>query len=85
MKKRKAKVKKTHGDVLRINVTPWKGKKSKTFPWVRVFRHPHGIRHAAEIKGLEEGPAVGESKADFAKRLGMGIIRKSKILRKWFR
>jgi hypothetical protein len=35
-------------------------------------------------KGLEEGPVVGESKADFAKRLGMGIIRKSKILRKWF-
>jgi hypothetical protein len=84
MKKRKGEVKKTCGDVLGINITPWKGKKSNTFPWVHVFRHPHGIRYAAEIKGLEEGPAVGESKADFAKCLGMGIIQKSKILRKWF-
>ncbi len=83
MKRKRAR--KTRGDVLRINVTPWKGKKSNTFPWVRVFTHPHGIRYAAESKGLEEGPGVDESKTEFEKRLGMGIIRKSKILRKWFK
>lgn len=82
---KKINAKKTRGDVLRINVTPWKGKKTKTFPWVRIFRHPHGIRHAADPRAHEEGPSSTESKAEFAKRLGMGIIRKSKILKKWFR
>ena len=84
MARRKAK--KTRGDVLRINVTPWRGKKSNSFPWVRVFRHPYGIRHAADqTKPIEEGPGPDESKEEFAQRLGKKIILKSKILRKWFR
>lgn len=85
-KARKGIGRKTRGDVLRINVTPYKGKKTNTFPWVRVFSHPHGIRHAASPAGIiEEGPGNNESKKDFAQRLGLRIIRKSKILKKWFR
>jgi hypothetical protein len=80
-----AKTKRTRGDVLRINVTPWKGRKSDSFPWVRVFTHPYGIKYAADQRNpIEEGPGQDESKREFAQRLGMKIIKKSKILRKWF-
>ena len=81
---RRGKVQETSGDVLRINVTPFKGKKT-TRPWVRIFVHPHGIRHAANWKALEEGPSSDESKVDFAQMLGLSIIRRSKILKSWFK
>jgi hypothetical protein len=86
MARRSTRKKKTSGDVLRINVTPWKGKKSDSFPWVRVFRHPYGVKYAADqINTIEEDPGQDETKQEFARRLGMKIIRKSQILRKWFK
>jgi len=83
MKKKGVRRRPTRGDVLRINITPFIGKKRgsrKTFPWVRIFLHSYGRKHAARRKAYEEGPASGESKQVFAKRLGLSIIKKSKVL-----
>jgi hypothetical protein len=73
-KTRKGITRKTSGDVLRVNVTPYEGKKTNTFPWVRIFTHPHGIRHTADRAGvIEEGPWNNESKQNFVKRLGVAL------------
>ena len=71
--------KKTSGDVFRINVTP----AAHTFPWIRIFRHPYGIRKA----GKEVGGAGGrnDSKRKVALKIGEVIIRNSKVLSAWFR
>lgn len=85
MARARTSAKKTSGDVIRINVTPYKGLKTQTFPWVRIFKHPYGIRHAAATGATEEGPSKDETRQEFALRLGMRVIQKSKILTKWFK
>lgn len=70
---------KTSGDVFRINITP----PSTSFPWVRIFRHPYGIRKA----GKEVGGAGGwkDSRKKTALMIGESIIKNSKVLSAWFR
>lgn len=72
-------IRKTSGDVFRINVTP----AANTFPWIRIFRHPYGIRKA----GKEVGGAGGrkDSRKKTALRIGEIIIRNSKVLSIWFK
>jgi hypothetical protein len=71
--------KKTSGDVFRINITP----AANTFPWIKIFRHPYGIRKA----GKEVGGAGGrkDSRRKTALMIGESIIRNSKVLSVWFR
>lgn len=70
---------KTSGDVFRINITP----PSTSFPWVRIFKHPYGIRKAGE----EVGGAGGrkDSRKKTALMIGELIIKNSKVLSAWFR
>jgi len=71
--------KKTSGDVFRINITP----AANTFPWVRIFRHPYGIRKA----GKEVGGAGGRNdpRRKTALMIGETIICNSKVLSAWFK
>ena len=70
---------KTSGDVFRINITP----PSTSFPWVRIFKHPYGIRKA----GKEVGGAGGRNdpRKKTALMIGESIIKNSKVLSAWFR
>ena len=70
---------KTSGDVFRINITP----PSTSFPWVRIFKHPYGIRKA----GKEVGSIGGwkETNEKTALMIGESIIKNSKVLSAWFR
>ena len=72
--------KKTRGDVLRINITP----ASTTFPFIRLFRHPYGIRRPGREAGMA-GAQNGKSRKTVALEIGEEVIKNSKILSAWFR
>jgi hypothetical protein len=76
MKKRKM-----HGDVLRINITP--AGDPPTFPWVKFFRHPYGIKHPAapELGGVNA--TRDKSRSDLAREIGEAVISGSKVLSAW--
>jgi len=71
--------KKTRGDVFRINIVP----PANTFPWVRIFRHPYGIRKAG-ISVAEPGVNRKDSRRKTALMIGEKIIRHSEVLSSWF-
>ncbi|GAB4437276.1 MAG: hypothetical protein Fur0044_34220 [Anaerolineae bacterium] len=72
-------MKKTTGDVFRLNITP----PSTSFPWIRVFLHEYGIRKSGqEVGGVNA--AKGRSRDEVARYIGEEIIRNSKILSAWF-
>ena len=71
--------KKTRGDVFRINITP----PADTFPWVRIFLHPYGIRKAGKEVGGAGGLHIPEK--EMAQKIGEQIIRYSKVLPAWFK
>lgn len=72
-------MKKTSGDVIRINITP----PSDTFPWVRVFLHEYGIRESGNDVG-NVGATRGKTRQDVAREIGEEIIQNSKVLTAWF-
>ena len=73
---------KTRGDVLRINITP----PSKTFPWIKIYRHPYGIRKAgAEANYPGAGAQKGKSRKEVALEIGEDVIKSSKVLTNWFK
>lgn len=72
--------KKTSGDVFRINITP----AADSFPWIRIFRHPYGIRKAGrEVSGADA--RKGKLKKEVALKIGEQIICNSKVLSAWFK
>jgi len=71
--------KKTSGDVFRINITP----AASTFPWIKIFRHPYGIRKAG--KEVDGAGGRKDSRRKTALMIGESIIRNSKVLSAWFR
>ena len=74
--------KKTRGDVLRINITP----ASTRFPWIKIYRHPYGIRKAGrEVNYPGIGAQKGKSRQEVVLEIGKDVIRSSKILSAWFR
>ena len=68
--------KETSGDVIRINVTP----KSTTFPWIKIFRHPEGIRagKSEEVSSIDAKSQL--KREELALLIGESIISASKIL-----
>jgi len=69
----------THGDVFRINILP----PGTSFPWIKVFRHPYGIRKAgAEVGGVDANKKMSRERV--ALDIGETIIRNSKVLSSWF-
>ena len=73
---------KTTGDVLRINITP----PSTTFPWIKIYRHPYGIRKAGrEVNYPGVGAQKGKSREAVALEIGEDVIRSSKVLTDWFK
>ena len=72
-------VKKTSGDVIRINITP----PSDSFPWIRFFLHEYGIKESGrDVGGVDA--RRGKSRDEVAREIGEEIIRNSKILANWF-
>lgn len=67
----------TAGDVFKVYVYP----PSTTFPWVRVFRYPYGIKGGKpqDVGGVNPT----RNRAEVAQLIGEEIIRNSKILSKW--
>lgn len=74
-------MKKTRGDVFRINITP----ASTSFPWIRIFKHEFGIRRGGKEVSHEIGATKGKSRNCLARELGEEIIKHSKILSVWFK
>jgi len=76
MKKRRMR-----GDVLRINITP--AGHPPTFPWVKFFRHPYGIKHPAapELGGVNA--TRDKSRSDLAREIGEAVISGSRVLSAW--
>ncbi|MEO0080896.1 MAG: hypothetical protein ABIL25_01220 [candidate division WOR-3 bacterium] len=76
------------GDVLRINITP-AGKPGRpgTFPWIRVYRHPHGIKRPASYDRPPEGVNATKDKPrdQLAKEIGEAVIKSSRVLKSWLR
>lgn len=72
-------MKKTSGDVIRINITP----PSDTFPWIRVFLHEYGINESGQDVGGMDAKK-GKSRDQVAREIGEEIITNSKVLRAWF-
>jgi hypothetical protein len=73
------KARKTRGDVFRINITP----AANTFPWIKIFRHPYGIRKAGrEVRGAG---GRNDSRRKTALMIGESIIHNSKVLSAWFK
>jgi len=70
---------KTSGDVFRINITP----PSTSFPWVRIFKHPYGIRKAG--KEVVGAGGRNDPREKTALVIGESIIKNSKVLSAWFR
>lgn len=75
------KQKKTHGDVIKINITP----AADTFPWIRIFKYPYGLAGKKPISIAELDAKREKSKTKVAQEIGEEIIRGSKILSKWFK
>jgi len=74
-------MKKTRGDVIRINITP----PSDTFPWVRIFLHKYGIKKPGRSVSDNVGANKGKSRKKVACEIGEEIISNSKVLSAWFK
>jgi len=74
-------MKKTRGDVFRINITP----AGKTFPWIRIFKHEFGIKRGGKGISDEIGATKGKSRSRLAREIGEEIIKYSKVLPVWFK
>jgi hypothetical protein len=74
-------MKKTRGDVFRINITP----PSNTFPLIRIFLHEYGIKESGIDVGSKIGAIKGKSKKALSHEIGEEIIKNSKILSAWFK
>jgi hypothetical protein len=74
MKKRKVR-----GDVLRIVITPF-GPGPAGFSWVKVFRHPYGIKHPASYGRAPTGVNATrrKSRRELAAEIGEVVIAASK-------
>jgi hypothetical protein len=74
MKKRKM-----HGDVLRIDITPF-GAGPAGFAWVKVFRHPYGIKYPASYGRSPMGVNArrDKSRRQLATEIGRIVIAASK-------
>ena len=69
----------THGDVLRIDITPF-GAGPAGFSWVTVFRHPYGIKHPASYGRSPAGvnATKDKSRRRLAFEIGEAVIAASK-------
>ncbi len=79
-----AKRKRVAGDGIKINITP----PSTTFPWVRVFKYPYGLRaKKSKIVTQNLGPdgKSQRSRRILALEIGEAVIGGSKVLSRWFR
>lgn len=74
-------MKKTRGDVFRINITP----AGTSFPWIRIFNHEFGIRRGGKEVSNEIGATKGKSRSRLAREIGEAIIKNSKVLPVWFK
>lgn len=77
-------MKKTRGDVIRINVVPPKGPRTDTFPWIRIFLHEYGIKSSGRSVSDEVGATKGKSRDEVGREIGEEVIRNSKVLTAWF-
>ena len=69
----------TSGDVFKINITP----PSTTFPWIRIFRHPYGIKKSGQdVGGIDAKKGI--SREEIARSIGEMVIWNSKVLSAWF-
>ncbi len=71
-------MKKTSGDVFRINITP----PSDAFPWIRIFLHEYGIKESGQEVGSIDA-SKGKSRGQVALEIGDKIIANSKVLKAW--
>lgn len=72
-------MKKTHGDVIRINITP----PSDTFPWIQIHVHEYGIKESArQVGGVDAKKR--KSREEVAREIGEEVVRNSKVLTAWF-
>ena len=78
--KTEKKIEETTGDVIRINITP----PSDTFPWIRIFRHPEGIKRSAQDVGGIDAKRT-KTREQIASEIGNEIIKNSKILSDWYK
>lgn len=51
-------MKKMHGDVLRINITP----PGQSYPWIHIFVHEYGIKQSGKPASDEIGAFKGKSR-----------------------
>jgi hypothetical protein len=75
--------KETTGDVIKINITP----KSTTFPWIRIFRYPKGIRSRkpVDLGGIDANQKCYPTRASLASAIGEAVIKARKVLSKEYR
>ena len=76
-------MKKVRSDIIKLTVTR-KGKKTPSPPEVFFDLYPYGIRSGRPERFDWTGPVQDIKKEDFAKDLGLKIIKGSEILSKWF-
>jgi len=68
----------TSGDVLRVNITI----ASSSFPWVRIFRYPRGVRGGA-AEEVHPGVNTPKDRIQAAREIGEAVIESSEVLKKW--
>ena len=74
------------GDVIKMNIVAPAA--SAPWPWVRMFRYPHGILAKKSEMITDRIGASGTSQASrrkLALEIGEAVIGGSKVLSKWFK